>query len=138
MRCEPTVGNYPGLHPTEYQAKVTRDLLKSVNSHEYPPEMPDHLAKAQVTARVEELLQPWRDSQTLEREKTEQEWACYRLTAVGIGYGKSQTRHWGRNEGTRAQRDVERALGEEIDSDWTEDDVRDLVDDILDEWEEEE
>lgn len=125
------------LAPTEYQAKVVRDLLKSVNSHEYPREMPDHLAKAQVAVRIDELLKPWRDSQAREREKVDHEWTRNRFIAAGMSHGRSQTRKWDRDEAERAQRDIERSLREETDGDWTEDDVKDLVDDILDEWEEE-
>lgn len=98
-------------------ANVTRDVLKSVNSQEYPREIPDHLAKAQVTARIDELLKPWRDSQAREREKIERAWRRNRFISVGMSYGRSQTRHWDHKEGARAQRDMERALQEELEAD---------------------
>lgn len=44
---------------------------------------------------------------------------------------------WDWSDAQRARRDVERALRDELKADWSEDDVDDLVDDELAEWEEE-
>lgn len=120
--------------PTDCQAKVVRDLLRTVNSDDYPPELGDYFAREQVTARVHDLLKPWRDSQARERAKGNDNRKCDSLTTSGKWYANAETRDWDRREAERARREVERALREGVEADWTQDDVRDLVDDVLDQW----
>lgn len=120
--------------PPEYQARVARDLIKSVNSESYPPSMPYYVAYAQVDARVNELLKPWREAQEREREKTEEQNQLDQLIRSGKSYAWSETRSWDPKPAERANREVERALRQEVEADWTRDDVTDLVDDVLAEW----
>jgi len=123
--------------PGEYQAKVVRDLLSSVNLERYPPDLPDHLARVQVNARVEKVLKPWRDEEARKRAKVESQRKLESLILIGRWHAQSETRIWDRRAAERANREVERTLQEEVSADWTDDDVRDLVDDVLDEWYEE-
>ncbi|MDQ6768657.1 MAG: hypothetical protein M3Z54_01560 [Gemmatimonadota bacterium] len=123
--------------PAEYQAKVARDLFKSVNSDDYPPDMPYYVAYAQVDARVNEVLKPWRDAQARERSKHEEEERVIALIRSGKFYAWTETQSWDSKAAERANREVERALRDDVAADWTKDDVRDLVDDVLDEWDEE-
>lgn len=123
--------------PTEYQAKIARDLFKTVNSDDYPPDMPYYVAYAQVDARVNELLKPWRDAQARERAKLEDAQRVAALIRSGKFYAWTETQGWDSKAAERANREVERALRDDVAADWTKDDVRDLVDDVLDEWDEE-
>ena len=123
--------------PAEYQAKVARDLFKSVNSDDYPPDMPYYVAYAQVDARVTELLKPWRNAQERERAKVDDQNKVDGLIRSGKFHAWTETQSWDGKAAERAQREVERALRDDVAADWTKDDVRDLVDDVLDEWEEE-
>jgi hypothetical protein len=123
--------------PSEYQAKVVRDLVKSVNSDDYPPDMPYYVAYAQVDARVTELLKPWRDAQARERDQRQEEERVTALIRSGKFYAWAETQSWDRKAAERANREVERALRDDVEADWTKDDVTDLVDDVLEEWDDE-
>jgi DNA-binding transcriptional MerR regulator len=123
--------------PAEYQANVVRDLLSSVDLDRYPPDLPDHLARVHVNARVEKLLKPWRDGEARKRAKLESQRKLDSLVLIGKWHAQIETRQWDRRAADRANREVDRALRDELDPDWTNDDVRDLVDDVLDEWIEE-
>lgn len=122
--------------PAEYQAKVVRDLLSSVTLESYPPDLSDYLARVQVNARVERILKRWKDEEANQRAERESEQRLKSLILSGKWYAWTETRSWDRPAADRASREVERALREEVDAEWTEDDVRDLVDDVLDEWDE--
>jgi excisionase family DNA binding protein len=123
------------LAPTECQARVARDLVKSVNSDAYPPSMPYYVAYAQVDARVNEVLKPWRDAKERERAKLEEQERVTALIRSGKFHAWTETRSWDRKPAERANREVERALRDDVEADWTQDEVNDLVDDVLDEWE---
>jgi len=120
--------------PAEYQAKVVRDLLSSVNLEEYPADLSDYLARVQVNVRVEKVLKPWRDEEARSRAKIESQRKLDSLILVGRWHAQVETRNWDRRAADRANREIERTLRDEVDADWTDDDVRDLVDDVLDEW----
>lgn len=120
--------------PPEYQAKVVRDLLTSVTLEDYPADLSDYLARTQVNARVEKVLRPWREEEARKRAKLESQQKLESLILSGRWHAQTQTRSWDRRVADRANREVDRALQDEVDADWTNDDVRDLVDDVLDEW----
>ena len=58
-----------------------------------------------------------------------------------IEHGKSRaffaTTRWESEDREEARADVEHALEDEVESDWSDQDVEELVDDLLEEWEEE-
>lgn len=120
--------------PAEYQAKVVRDLLSTVNLETYPPDLSDSLARVQVAARVERILVPWKKQEASKNARRESERKKESLTIAGKWYAHTETLTWDRRAADRANREVERTLRDEVDADWTDDDVRDLVDDVLDEW----
>lgn len=123
--------------PEEYQAKVVRDLLSSVNPEDYPPDLSDYLARVQVNSRIEAILKPWREEEARKRAKLESQRTLDSLILSGKWHAQVETRTWDRRAADRASREVERTLRDEVDADWTNDDVHDLVDDVLDEWFEE-
>lgn len=123
--------------PPEYQAKIVRDLARTVNAKDYPPEMTDYLAKAAVSARVDYLLKPWREAQARERAKAESRRTRQDLITSGRWHAYGATLNWEPHDADRARREVDQALHAEVESDWTQEHVYDLVDDVLDEWVEE-
>jgi hypothetical protein len=123
--------------PAEYQAKVVRNLLSSVNIEDYPPDLSDYLSRAQISAQVEKVLKPWRDEEARKRAMLESRRKLDSLILTGKWYAQIETVQWDRRAADRAKREVEATLRGEVDADWTADDVRDLVDDVLDEWFEE-
>jgi excisionase family DNA binding protein len=127
--------------PTEYRAAVTRDLVGYVTAAQFPTSA-TFQAHEYIKDRVERILQPWRDEQEQEREVAAREVEQQRrrdqredLRAIGRTHAQVETLSWDAGPRARAIRDVDRALREEVRSDWTRDDVIDLVDDVLDEWE---
>jgi len=52
----------------------------------------------------------------------------------GLRHARKQLSDWEFEDRARALRDVERMLKDSVESDWTEQDVKDAVDDELDEW----
>lgn len=129
-------GNGLGIAaPPEYQAKVARDLLSSVNAEDYPADLNLYLAHVQVEARVSELLKPWRESQAREREREEEQRKLNSLIHSGLSYARVETWEWEREDAARVIREVEQALLEDAEADWSIDDVRDAVDEILDDLE---
>lgn len=121
--------------PPEYQARVARDLLSSVNAEEYPADLSLYLAYNQVSSRVSHLLKPWRESQEREREEEEEKRQLNILILGALSYARTETREWEPKDAARALREVEEELRREAEADWTMDDVRDLVAEVLDEWE---
>jgi hypothetical protein len=56
---------------------------------------------------------------------------------MGISHGYTKTWNWHSEDANRARRQIERDLRDEVEPDWTSEDVQDLVDGVLEEWEEE-
>jgi len=124
------------LAPPEWQAKVARDLETSVTRDAYPVALSEYLAESQVRARVEAVLKPWRDGVAAGRKIAEDKKARDWLLFVGKSYARSKMSGWDSRDMARAERQIDRELKEEVEADWSGDDVREFVDDILEEWEE--
>ena len=127
-------GSLATIAPADYQAKVARDLLLAVNDEEYPSGISDYLAREQIRARVDEILNPWRDAQERVRAEADSRRKSEALVSAGTWYASTETRDWDRREADRARREVERTLRQEVEPNWTSEDVDDLVDEVLDEW----
>jgi len=111
-------------------------LETSVTRDAYPVALSEYLAESQVRARVEAVLKPWRDGCAAERKKAEDKKARDWLLYVGKSYAHSKMADWDARDITRAERQITREMEEDVEADWSGDDVRELVDDILEEWEE--
>ena len=83
-----------------------------------------------------QLLKPWRESQQHEHEEAEIKRKVNLLILGGLSYARTETWSWESEDAARALREVEKELRYEAEADWTIDDVRDAVDDILAEWDE--
>ena len=89
-----------------------------------------------MQARGDKALKPWRDAEGGKREEAEDarnKDASLRSSARL--YAFTVTARWDRRAADRASRAIECVLREDAESDWTQDDVRDLVDEDLEEWE---
>ncbi len=128
--------------PISLRAEVTRDLASYVTSARFP-----RSASAQayqyVSARVEELLGPWREEQTREAEAAVAEREIIRerqqrkeLIQWGLSHADRETQLWDERDRRDVAQDVKDALRDEIGPDSTRDDVIAIVDDIIGEWDE--
>jgi hypothetical protein len=88
--------------------------------------------KAEETRREEEAA-PKRQRQVKEAQDDRR---VQELIDDGMRYARSETLFdWDPDDRARALRDVERMLKDEVELDWSEQDVKDAVNDELDEWE---
>jgi len=88
----------------------------------------------------EELLAPYHEGLAQEKaEKKAREAARRRVEALrshGRSYAQRETLPWEYQETQEAMKEVGQALTAEVEADLSERDVEDLVDEVLDEWEE--
>ena len=106
-----------------------------------------------VRGKVEEVLQPYHDEvarkkaeearreeeaatkRRQQEEEAQEERRVQELIDDGMRYARSETLlDWDSDDRARALRDVERMLNDSVEPDWTEQDVKDAVNDELDEW----
>ena len=125
------------MAPPEYQAKVARDLLAGVTTEEFSSELGHEPACHVVAKRVDVVLQPWRGAEEQESFSAKARRKVEHLIAMGISDEYTKTWNWHSEGADRARRQIERDLRDEVEPNWTSEDVKDLVDDVLEEWEEE-
>ncbi|NOT08477.1 MAG: excisionase family DNA-binding protein [Gemmatimonadales bacterium] len=132
----------PFVVPPTWRARIVADLERFVTGRQFPSYLSLFEAGNIVRARVEEVLEPYRAElarHAQERaEKTTAESRLDALKAHGRRYVVDETSEWEWAEASEARKDVERALDSEVEADWSEHDVEDLADEILDEFEEDE
>jgi len=139
--------------PDSWHARVAAALESYVTLKTFPAWVSDVDAYRIVRGKVEEVLQPYHDEvarQKAEEARREEEAATKRrqqeeeaqeerrvqeLIDDGMRYARSETLlDWDSDDRARALRDVERILNDTVEPDWTEQDVKDAVDDELAEW----
>ena len=140
--------------PDMWRAKVAAALEGFVTLKTFPDWIDDSQAYRIVHGKVEEVLQPYHDEvarKKAEETRREEEAANKRrqeeeeaqegrrvqeLINDGMRHARSETMFdWESDDRDRALRDVERMLKDSVESDWTEHEVKDAVNDELDEWE---
>ena len=129
--------------PDIWRAKVASALESFVTLKAFPNWIDDAQAYRIVRGKVDEVLQPYQEE--VERKKNDEarkaqeaqdERRLQQLIDYGKSYASSRTPwDWDSDDRARFPRDVERMLQEDVDSEWTEQDVKDAVDDELAEWE---
>src|SRR5437773_1767312 len=134
------------LLPPEGRARVIEDLEGFVTSTRVPPSLPEPEAQLIVFARVQQIAKEFRETenQRLAKEREDKDRRRKqgdderRLKALidhGLNYARAQTvSGLDTHEADKARREVGRTLRSEVKIDWSEADVRDRVDDILAEW----
>ena len=129
--------------PDSWRAKVATALEGYVTLENFPSWVSDQQAYAFARGKVEELLQPYRDEVAREQQEAargQQQAQDQRCVQALIDYGKRYASgetlsDLESDDRARALRDVERMLKDSVESDWTEHEVKDAVNDELDEWE---
>jgi excisionase family DNA binding protein len=156
------LATYTGL-PSEWRVKVIENLEDFVTTKRIPPTLAksevELIVQAQVNSFVkrywediregqqkerdaaearsradEERRQKEREAEEQRRKREEDERRLKALIAHGLSHARWETMTgWDREERERMLRDVERELKDEVKVDWSEANVTDLVDDILEE-----
>lgn len=141
----------------EWRAKLNADLKKYITLERFPLNGNPLVTSLQITKHVREFLEPYREEQAIEAERQRKEQAAeadrqHQLRQAAdaaerrrqelIEYGRQlaerETASWAWDAPTaEARGDVEQVLHAEVKSDWEESDVRKLVEERLDRYEEE-
>ena len=131
--------------PDSWRGKVALALEGFVTLKTFPEWINDAEAYRILRGKVDEILQPYKEEVAREKEdqgRKEQEAQDERRVQQLIEYGKRHASNeipfaWDWQDRDRAARDVERMLKDSVEADWTENDVKDAVNDELDDWEDE-
>jgi excisionase family DNA binding protein len=140
--------------PDGWHTRVAAALESYVTLKAFPAWVSDVDAYRIVRGKVEEVLQPYHDEvarkkaeetrreeeaatkRRQEEEEAQEERRLQELIDDGMRYARSETLFdWDSDDRARALGDIERMLKDSVEADWTEQDVKDTVDDELDEWE---
>jgi excisionase family DNA binding protein len=140
--------------PDSWHARVAAALESYVTLKTFPAWVSDVDAYRIVRGKVEEVLQPFheeanrkkaeqaRQEEEAARKRREQEEEAreerriQELIDDGMRHARSETLFdWESEDRDRALRDVGRMLKDSVESDWTEGEVKDAVNDELDAWE---
>jgi len=143
--------------PDSWHARVAAALESYVTLKTFPAWVSDVDAYRIVRGKLEEVLQPYHDElvrkkaeearreeeaatkRRQQEEEAQEERRVQELIDDGMRYTRSETLlDWDSDDRARALRDVERILNDTVEPDWTEQDVKDAVDDELAEWQDDE
>lgn len=130
------------------RSAVIEALERYVNAARFPASMPGWESRQAIEAKVAAVLEPFTKeavspptpspavaSRTADRVLDDS-----RVTSL-VAHGESRALHattgWERVDAEDARADVIEALEDEVDSGWTECEVDELVDEILEEWQDE-
>ncbi|MEO8140640.1 MAG: helix-turn-helix domain-containing protein [Gemmatimonadota bacterium] len=124
--------------PGEWQGRVIAELERYVTVMQFPADLSYSQAEEIVRARVTEVLKPYHEAEEkAARQKRAKEEADRRravLIAHGIEYARRETIDWDYSATTEARDEVKKVLEREVEHDWTEREVEGAVDEVLDEW----
>src|SRR5437667_2532723 len=139
--------------PDSWHARVAAALESYVTLKTFPAWVFDVDAYRIVRGKVEEVVQPYHDDvarkkaeetrreeeaankRRQEEEEAQEERRVQELINDGMRHARSETMFdWESDDRDRALRDVERMLKDSVESDWTEHEVKDAVNDELNEW----
>jgi len=136
--------------PSEWQGKVIAELERFVTPAQFPASLWAGKATEIVRAQVTEVLRPYREAQekaARERKaadekaaqdarlKAESDRRRSALITHGQRYAWRETFSWDYSPGSEARAEVEGILARDVTPDLTELEVESLVDDVLDQWE---
>ncbi len=111
-------------YPDEARGRIARDLQGYVNATTLPPGLSDQDARELVKARVQRVLKPYDDRRRREEQRRESEQRRASLLRVGNLHAFGEPDAELRDE-------VRSVLEDEVADDWTEQDVRARVDQVL-------
>jgi excisionase family DNA binding protein len=116
--------------PALQQAQVNRELLAFVTAANLPAELDDASSHQLIGARVDQILQPWRDQEWRSRTIAD-------LVQAGLLHASIVTFRWMSEDADEAKREVKADLQASVKEDWTPKEVEKLVDEVLAEWSDE-
>jgi excisionase family DNA binding protein len=135
--------------PGEWEGRVIAELERYVNPTQFPAYLSPTKAADIVRSRVAEVLRPYheakekaaRDRKAAE-EKAKQDKKAKEtvdrdraaLIAHGTEYARRETLSWDWTPGNEARVETGKVLDREVQHDFTEMEVEDLVDEVLDQW----
>lgn len=132
--------------PAEWHAQAVRELEQAVTAESLPTWLPKNDGEQVVRGIVEGIVTRYRKADEAatkqrlqaERDRQKQKQDLARMNSIieaGNRYARNETREWERPDQDRARREAARALKEDVTGDWTEAEAKDLVDDVLAEFE---
>jgi excisionase family DNA binding protein len=127
--------------PPDWRAQVADDIEDFVTPERFPPTLLAAEARAFIEGRVQAIVRRYHEQraeeetmQKQERERALQQAQLEGLVESGVENAHRSTSSWDPLERARVRREVEEQLREEVTADWTEEEVRALVAEILSEW----
>jgi excisionase family DNA binding protein len=124
--------------PAEWQGRVIAELERYVSQIQFPADLSDTKAAEIVRARVHEVLKPWHEAEEKaagqKKAKEEADRRRAALIAHGNEYARRETSDWDWSPSNEARDEVKKVLEREVEHDWTEREVENAVDEVLDEW----
>ncbi len=124
--------------PPAWRARVSADLESYVNATQFPPTLPAHEARDFIRAKVGECVNQFREEAAVkqERESAAQAAVLERITVNnllewGLSHAAERTGLWDSRDRVRALAEVQRGLRDEVEADWSYEEVRILVEDLL-------
>lgn len=134
-------GAIPWDAPADFHRQVILDLERFVTTSQFPAELPLHKLSEMVTGRVAGVLRPWREAAEKAKRAKEAKAASERqrnaLISKGTDYSHRETADWDFAPKLDAWAEVKKVLLRDVQPDMTDLEVEDLVDDVLDRWEDE-
>ena len=142
----------PAGTPALWRAKVAQDLERNVTTENFPVGLRLNDAIELVRGRVSAVLEPYEKEKALEgqrvederrraadeKEEAEEQRQIRKLVAHAEHYAWRETMSWDREDRKDAREEVSEVLGARVGADWSEDNVEELVDDILDKYDDDE
>ena len=125
--------------PAEWRARVVEALEEFVTPTRVPASLAPWQAQEIVKSRVDVFKKEHDDAEDQRRKREDDERKIEWLIAWGKSYAISATGgvDWSSSDQERARRDVESELKQKVKADMSYGNVKDLVDDVLRLWEEE-
>ncbi len=135
-------GAIPWDAPADLHRQVILDLERFVTTGQFPAELPLYKSREMVIGRVEGVLRPWREAQEKAKRAKEAKEASERqrdaLISKGTTYAYRETAEWDFAPKLDAWAEVKKVLLRDVKPDMTDLEVEDLVDEVLDRWDDDE
>ncbi len=132
----------PSNTPPEWQGRVIAELERFVTKTQFPADQSLYKAAEIVQARVGTVLRPWREAEEQAKRAKEAKEASDRqrtaLIAHGTEYARRETTDWDWSPRSDARAEVSKVLARDVEPGWTDHEVENLVDEVLDDWDDSE
>jgi excisionase family DNA binding protein len=129
------------------RSAVIETLDAYVNASRFPASTPSWVAQQAIEAKIDAVLAPFnaeaaraasikQEEDAENAERIQEERQLDSLIERGKSHAFTETLLWDRNEAEDARATALDALEEEVEADWTKQDVEELVDEVLEEFDE--